>query len=66
MAMPSTISSTIAGSRMRGKKPRTSGAAKATATTMRRSVKWISGMVLSVRSDACVTGRGRDDGDDAG
>ena len=44
MMIPSTISSTIAGSRKRGKKPSASGANRPTATTMSRLVKWTAGM----------------------
>ena len=39
MTMPATISSTTEGSRTRGNRPSTKGAAKATATTMSRSVR---------------------------
>jgi hypothetical protein len=40
--MPTTISSTIAGSRNLGARPSTSGTAKATAATIRRLSKLIS------------------------
>ena len=42
MTIPATISSTTAGRRRLGANPRVSGAAKATAVTIRRFVKWTS------------------------
>ena len=53
--IPATISSTTDGSRTRGKRPSTKGAAKATATTISRPLN--EGMRGSARSRSSVTAR---------
>src|SRR5215210_5929848 len=55
--MPATISSTTDGSRTRGKRPRRNGAAKATATTMRRLLN--DGMPSGPAARRCVTSSDR-------
>ncbi|HET6868313.1 MAG TPA: AAA family ATPase [Solirubrobacteraceae bacterium] len=55
--MPRTISSTIAGSRRRGKNPSASGASSPAATTIRRLVKWTGGMAGSSPERPGVTPR---------